>query len=330
MLSVTYIYREFRKTNYSIEGIFEAVKNALKDDIEIKDVYIDPLRSRLQNILDIKKKTSGINHITGDVNFLAIGLKGRKNVLTIHDFGYYENPVHSKITKTIYHYLWFFFPLKNIDIVTVVSEFTKQKLIKYFNFPADRIRVIYNPVKPVFRKNEKFELNKVPVILQLGSGDHKNVPNLIEAVKDTGYHIDIVGWPSEKEIALLKQYNISYSVSNSLTNEQIFEKYNSCDILFFASLYEGFGMPIIEAQAVGRPVITSNYGAMKEVGEGSAILVNPLDAMAIKQIMHQLVNDKTYYDEVTVRGFANAAKYDVNTIARQYLAVYNELENKRR
>ena len=311
-----------------MEGIFDAVKSALKDKMEIRNFYADSKQSRLKNIQNVGKHAGAINHITGDVNFLAMGLRGRKNILTIHDFGYYENPVHSIVVKTIYKLFWFYFPLKFVDVGTVVYEFTKEKLMRYFHFPEDRIRVIPDPVKPVFQKSVKEKINAIPRILQIGSGDHKNVMNMIEAVKGTGYHVDIVGWPNEKELGKLNEYNISYSVSNSLTDEQVYEQYKTCDILFFASYYEGFGMPIIEAQAVGRPVITSNIGAMKEVGEGSAILVDPNQPAEIRAAMEKLVGSKVYYDEVVARGFINAARYDYTTIAAAYYKVYEELEGE--
>ncbi len=296
--------------------------------MEIRDFYADSKVSRLKNIQNVGKHAGPINHITGDVNFLAMGMRGKKNILTIHDFGFYENPVHSIVVKTIYKYFWLYFPLKCVDIVTVVSEFTKEKLIRYFHFPESRIRVIPDPVKPVFKRSLKDTLNQQPRILQIGSGDHKNVMNMIEAVKGSNYHVDIVGWPSDKEKAKLDEYKISYSVTNSLTDEQVFEKYKECDILFFASYYEGFGMPIIEAQAVGRPVITSNIGAMKEVGEGSAILVDPNKPAEIRAAMDALVNSSEYYNEVVQKGFKNAAKYDYVTIAESYYKVYQELDNK--
>jgi hypothetical protein len=93
MLSVTFFYREPRKTGMSMEGIFKLVKGCLQERIEIKEFFCDPALSRFQNTILAGKASGEINHITGDVNFLAIGFKGKKNVLTIHDFGFYENPV---------------------------------------------------------------------------------------------------------------------------------------------------------------------------------------------------------------------------------------------
>lgn len=323
-LPVTYFYREPRDTGLSIEGIFRLVSDCLRDRVEIKEFYCDASLSRLHNIRNAGRSAGNINHITGDVNFLALGLRGRKNVLTIHDFGYYENPVHSRLVKIIYKLFWFTLPLKHVDIVTVVSDFTKEKLIRYFNFPADRIKVIHDPVKPVFRYSEKKAHNDPPVILMMGTGKHKNLANLIEAVKGTNFHIDIIGWPAQDEVDKLNSYGISYKVYNKLTDEEVYNRYVACDILFNASFYEGFGMPIIEAQSVGRPVITSNTGAMKEVGEGSAILVGPAQTDEIRAAMQSLL-DKQLYDETVARGLENVTKYNYRKIAEQYLAVYEEL-----
>jgi len=323
-LSLTYFYREPRKTGLSIEGIFRLMTECLQDKVAIREFYCDGSRSRLQNIRQAGKVASQINHITGDVNFLALGLRGKKTILTVHDLGYYENPVHSRLNKLIYRTIWFTLPLKCVDIVTVVSDFTKQKLIKYFHFPEDRIRVIHNPVKPLFVPMPKAAINGQPRILMMGTGKHKNLSGLIEAAKGCNFHLDIIGWPAPDEVAKLEQYGISHTLYNKLSDEEVLQRYATCDILFNASFYEGFGMPIVEAQAVGRPVITSNIGAMLEVGQGSAVLVDPNEPEQIRAAINSLL-DKKVYDATVAKGFENAAKYDYRKIAEQYLQVYKEL-----
>ena len=163
----------------------------------------------------------------------------------------------------------------------------------------------------------------------MGTGKHKNLDNLIEAAKGMNVHVDIIGWPAQDELEKLKAYKIPHTIYNGLSDSEVYERYAACDILFMASFYEGFGMPIIEAQSVGRPVITSNIGAMKEVGEGSAMLVDPHDAEAIRTAIDSLLNSRKLYDDTVSNGFANAAKYDYRKIAEQYLDVYKELDEKR-
>ena len=326
MLNVTYFYREPRKTGLSIEGIFHAVRNCLQGRVEIKEFYCDAHVSRFQNVLKAKKAAGEINHITGDVHFLAIGLKGKKNILTIHDMGHYttlknRNYLHS----IIYKLFWYRLPLKNISIITVISEFTKNAILEHFDFPKDRIRVIYDPVKPVFRFSKKEELNSVPHILQIGSGQHKNLNNLIEAAKGMDVHLDIVAWLNEEVVAKMQEYKISYTIYNALSEEELYQKYVACDILYFASFYEGFGMPIIEAQAVGRPVITSNIGAMKEVAGSSALLVNPDSVSEIASAIQSLLTNRDQYDEWVKKGRENITKFDCGKIANDYLNVYQEL-----
>lgn len=324
-MKVTYFYREPRKTGLSIEGIFQLVSSCLRNKVEITEFYCDAGKSRFQNILLARKSSGTVNHITGDVNFLALGLKG-KNILTIHDLGHLETlKKRSAIQHLIYKLFWFKYPLRHIDIVTVVSEFTKNKLIQYFNFPEDRIRLIHDPIKPLFQFAPKGPLNSPPRILMMGTGKHKNLDNLIEATKGTNYHIDIIGWPAQDELDKLKNYNIPHTIVNGLSDEEVYEKYKTCDVLFMASHYEGFGMPIIEAQAVGRPVITSNIGAMKEVGGTSAVMVDPTKPEEIHAAMVKLAADRSYYDKIVAQGLENIKPYTHEIIAAQYLEVYREL-----
>ncbi len=328
MLSVTYFYREPRTTGLSIEGIFNSVKACLKDKIEIKEFYCDPNLSRYQNTMKAGKYSSDINHITGDVNFLALGLKGKKNILTIHDLGHYETlKKRSFIQHSIYKFFWFKYPLKYIDIITVVSQFTKVKLIEYFNFPEDRIRVIYDPVKPIFIFNKKEKLHTIPRILHIGTSKHKNLNNLIESVKGLNVHLDIVASIDDELTKKLKDNNVSYSLFERLSDEGLYKRYIECDMLYFASFYEGFGMPIIEAQSVGRPVITSNMGAMKEVAGKSAYLVDPHNAEQIKKAISDLISNKDMYNDFVSLGRINIHNFDCNKIAGDYLSVYKELAN---
>jgi len=326
MLSVTYFYRQPRKTGLSIEGIFRQVRECLRDRVDINEFYCTEGVSRGRSIMQAGKASGAINHITGDVNFLAIGMGGKKNILTIHDFGYYETlKSTSAIRFRFYRLFWFILPLRYITIVTVVSEFTKSKLISYLQFPESRIRVIPDPVKSVFRFHAKEKSGQPPRILMLGTGKHKNLDCLIEAARDTNWHLDIVGWPSPGETERLSQYGITHTIYNGLTDEQVYERYKACDLLYFASHHEGFGMPIIEAQAIGRPVITSNLGAMKEVAKDTAILVDPKDPLQVKAAISSLSSDPELYQMYVQLGLKNAALYDHKIIAEQYLQVYKEL-----
>lgn len=331
MLSVTYFYREPRKTGVSIEGIFRLVKAHLAGKVDIKEFYCDATLSRAQNTKAAGAHAGSINHITGDVNFLALGLKGRKVILTVHDLGHYDTLKNrNRLHHFIYKLFWFRLPLRHVDIVTVVSEFTKNKLIQYFNFPESRIRLIYDPVKPIFSFSAKEQLSEIPRVLMMGTGVHKNLNNLIEAAQGRNIHIDIIGWPSDAELAKLKDYGVSHTIYNRLSDEEVYERYKATDIMFMASFYEGFGMPIIEAQAVGRPVITSGIGAMKEVARDSAIIVDPHNPAEIGAAIDRLVSDRQLYNSMVQRGLQNIVPYKYDVIAEQYYEVYREVDKMKK
>jgi len=95
----------------------------------------------------------------------------------------------------------------------------------------------------------------------------------------------------------------------------------------FASTYEGFGMPIIEAQAIGRPVITSNIGAMKEVALDTACLVDPYDVESIKNGIQKLIRDEAYRDLMIKKGLKNVERFSLETISNQYIALYKSIKN---
>ena len=329
MVSVTYFYREPRKTGVSIEGIFKSVRELLKDRADIKEFFCDAALSRYQNTKKAAKAAGEINHITGDVNFLAIGLRGKKTILTIHDLGHYDTlKKRNYLQFVIYKLFWFTIPLRYVDVVTVVSRFTRSKLIEYFNFPQERIRVICDPVKPVFRYVKKEAIGTPVRVLMMGTGKHKNLNNLIEAAKGSGFHLDIIGWPSAEELEKLELYGVPHRVYNNLSDEEVNERYIACDILFNASFYEGFGMPIIEAQSVGRPIVTSNMGAMKEVAGASAMLVDPHSPEEIRSAIQQLADDRACYDRMVALGRENIVPYQCSAIADQYYEVYKELSRK--
>ncbi|WP_276133826.1 glycosyltransferase family 4 protein [Polluticoccus soli] len=325
MIDVTYIYREFRETAFSIEGIFDVVRKKLSGTVNDRSFHFDATKSRVRNVLDIRKLPAGINHVTGDIYFLTIGLRKSKNVVTIHDLGHYEHLKQFPLKFIVYHLFWMYLPLRKADVITVVSETTKAHLLKAFGFAKDKVRVVYNPVKPIFKYSKKETLNTKLRILQVGSGWQKNLNNLIEAVKGTNYHLDIVGLPDAESIEKMQRFDILHTISSGLTDVQLYQKYLDCDILFFASIQEGFGMPIIEAQAVGRPVITSNVGAMLEVAQDTAVLVEPRNVAQIRQAIDALAQDKNYYDLIVEKGLGNASKYSIEHIADEYLNIYKEL-----
>lgn len=268
----------------------------------------------------MKAKPNTVYHITGDVHYMAIAL-GKQAILTIHDVG----SVTGKggwMKRWYLKMFWFYLPAIRVKNITVISEFTKQELSKIIPSYTHKIRVIYNPVNPVFKWTEKTFNTQEPLILLMGTKPNKNLERTLEALSGFKCRLLIVGelTPPQRKLLETLQYNYSNQVHLSLA--AVYTCYQACDLLCFASLYEGFGMPIIEAQAVGRPVITANIGAMKEVAGGAAIAVNPYDAYEIRVAVEQLVVNQTYREQLVTKGFKNTERFSMAAVSNSYLELY--------
>ena len=106
------------------------------------------------------------------------------------------------------------------------------------------------------------------------------------------------------------------------------ERYRQADVVVFASPYEGFGMPVVEAQATGRPVVTSNIEPMMWVaGAESACFVDPFDPVSIRAGIERVIQDEPYRNKLTTNGLGNVKRYSIRQIAGQYIQVYRKFLN---
>lgn len=264
----------------------------------------------------LKKASYDVVLITGTENYLLPFISSAKKVVVVHDVKSFFNHV-SGIRRKIKE-LMFIKVLGKADKIVSISEQTQKELSDY-HFSSE---VIYDPVSPAFIYKEK-QMDKIcPVILHIGTKANKNLKNTILAVKGLKCYLRIVGKLSEEYIKMLQENNIDYSSCANISDEELLKEYNKCDIVNFPSLYEGFGMPIIEGQAIGRVVVTSNLSPMKDVAGGSAVLVNPNDIQSLRQGYDEAINHGDYY---IVKGLKNVKRFSVATITRQYFNLIKSL-----
>ena len=311
----------------SIEELFNTIQSEVSKTILTSNQELRysgaSLMTMLKNFKSVQNDKNTIIHITGDVHYMAIQI-GHKTVLTIHDIG---SALKGSFFNRFYIKLfWFWLPALFVKRITVISEFTKLELIKTIPFAKKKIRVVYNPINSLFTKNDYVFNDKMPTLLCMGTKVNKNLKLIFESVKDLDCQLHIVGKLSKIQLIQLKDYNIKYKNSYNLTIEEIIEIYQNCDILCFPSTYEGFGMPIIEAQAIGRPVITSNYGAMQEIAQNSACLVNPNESHSIKNGIERIISNPQYRESLVEKGFENIKRFQLDKIVKQYINIYKELE----
>lgn len=327
-MKVVFFQRKPRPNkNFSIEILFDQIRSNLPKEIEciveISNYYSKGLFKRLYISFDAMFKQGDVNHVTGDINFVAIFLKKNKTILTVLDLGLMNHP--NPIARKILQLFWVQLPVKRAGYITTISAATKQELLKFVNVNEKKIRVMYIPVAKLMEYKPKEFNEGCPEILQIGTKDNKNILRLAEALNGISCKLQIVGELTGKQIQTLELNQINYSNSVNISNEELKNSYESADMLAFVSTYEGFGMPIVEAQIVGRVVITSNLLSMPEVAGEAAHLVDPYDINDIRTGILKIIEDSTYRKELIEKGRVNANRFSVDTITKQYEDLYKSI-----
>lgn len=328
MKSITYFYRN-PNVGFSIERVFDTITQEIEKNIGIKKIYVPSNRalpwSMIQNMWHVFKNRNkkGINHITGDIHYCVIALFGCKTVLTIHDLVFIDN-VKNPLKRFFKWLFWLYFPVKLSDEVVCISTRTKESLLKYIN--VKNVSVIYNPVDPNIKFSPKIFNNECPTILHIGCGWNKNLDRVVSALSSCNKcHLRIIGKMNDGQKAFLEKSGLSYSNDSGLTDEQIVKEYETCDIVSFPSIYEGFGMPIIEGQKTGRPILSSSIEPMTEIGGDSVCFVDPFSVESIHHGFTRIIEDREYREQLVQTGLENVKHFSVKEITSQYIQVYNKL-----
>lgn len=327
MVDVVQFQRRAGLTSFSVERLFDDVRTAMPADIRVS-LRVNRFMSqgvvtRLSDALAARRQRGAINHVLGDVHYLMWFLPRRRTLLTVLDCVTLDRL--TGVRRWAFWLLWYWWPARRAGRITVISEFSKSALLHWVRYPAERVHVIPPPVSPEFTAAPTPPIEGVPRLLQVGTVDNKNLDRVIEAVAGLEMMLVIVGAVSPAQTARMEALGVAHECHVGLSREALVDQYRCCHALVFASTYEGFGLPIIEAQAIGRPVITSNACAMPEAAGGAAILVDPLDVADIRQGVRRVLEDPAYVRDLVVRGLENAARFCPDRIARQYAAIYRDL-----
>jgi glycosyltransferase involved in cell wall biosynthesis len=328
MLRIHHFNRDPRPANYTFEQLFGAIRLELEKSVKIDNQNLPAGLNKYQAIIWAKQRAGKINHITGDVNYLSYGLPKQGQIITVHDLGHYTRTLGGW-KKYVYKKFWLDGPFSKAQALTAISEFTKNEMVQRLGVPESKIHIIGNPVLPGITFSDLPD-NPKPIILQIGSGTNKNVARLIAAVKGLEVKLLLVNKLLDLRIkSLLKDSKVDFEQCADLDFNGLNQAYAKADVLFFASEYEGFGMPILEAQAAGRPVITSTVTSMPEAaGEKGAIFVDPYDVEQIRAAIIKIISSKSLQREYVQQGLENLKKYQIGHIAQQYLKLYEQVEGK--
>jgi len=242
--------------------------------------------------------------------------------------------------------------LEGASRIFAVSKFTKSEIERLFGIPGDRIEVVYNAIDERFLRGHASAADReliakryqvtYPFLLYAGSiSPHKNVVRMIEAFSALKAALekdqacpnlkliiigdDLSGNPDLRRTVVRSGVQNDVRFLGFVPIEVLRIFYDEARIFVFPSLYEGFGLPPLEAMAHGTPVVTSNVSSLPEVVDRAAVLVNPENVFEIMRALHRVLTDQELRDRMKQRSYEQAAKFSWETSVRRILETYREL-----
>jgi glycosyltransferase involved in cell wall biosynthesis len=266
-----------------------------------------------------------------------------KKVVTIHDLSSMAFPSINP-GGFLAHRLFGKRTVEKCEKIITVSEFTKSEVIKYLKCPADKIEVIYNGKDDKFKVlgqkeiaglRKKYNLD-FPFILFVGVlQPRKNVPALIKAyasLKKRGIKHKLViaggkGWKYDDIFKTVKDLELQKDVifTGSIPKDDLPILYNAADVFVFPSVYEGFGIPPLEAMACGVPVITSKTTSLPEVVGDAGLLIDPQDISALADAIYRVLDDSDQRSDMIKKGLERAKRFSWERCAKETLSVYRSI-----
>ena len=269
---------------------------------------------------------------------------GKKYVITIHDlipvlYPQMVGKIHANAFKKYIPYI-----IKHSSKIISISKSTKNDIIRLYSINPDKIDVIPNGVSESFKImpssllnefRERYKLTN-PYILFVGALEpKKNIPNLIKSFfyllqEKPEFELIIAGkksWYYEDIFQTIKNLGIQTQVRflNYVTSEDLPLLYNAAEIFVFPSIYEGFGLPPLEAMKCGTPVITSNVSSLPEVMGEKGIMVEPDDPVALCEAMKKLIQDISFREDQVKYGLERSRQFSWEKTADMTLEVYKKV-----
>jgi glycosyltransferase involved in cell wall biosynthesis len=270
-------------------------------------------------------------------------------VVTVHDLVAYSYPHTIPIKYKYYMKMLIRAATMRADKIIVDSYSVKNELMERLRVPEDKIRVVplgvssnYHMVNDRNRINsvrEKYGIKR-DYIMQVGNIEpRKNLPRLFEAFKllkektNNSYQLVNVGkqgWLYKEIFEMINRYGLQEDIifTKYVNEEDLVLLYNGAELFVYPSLYEGFGLPILEAMSCGTPVITSTVSSMPEVAGKAALLVDPLNSEEIAWTIYTVLTDTELKNRLRSSGLDRATHFSWEKTAQQTLEVYQEVYNQ--
>ena len=313
--------------------------------MSLRNVYFDSFR--IQSIA----KSAGADILHFPYNWSFPLHKVLPTLLTIHDV----IPLTFREAMGILTNRFLYRPgmrlaTRTNDRIATVSEFSKADIAQQLHVPLEKIKVIpnglRNPFPPTAQRlaelTERYQIQGGFILYVGGIHERKNVVRLIHAfgrmIQKTDYSGQLLitgkaaGAPYQDRMrievdAAIAEANLGTRVTLTgfIPDEKLDALMSQAQCMIYPSLYEGFGIPVLEAMRAGTPVITSNLTALPEVAGGAALLIDPLDVEGMASTMAQLLVNPSLQEELKKKGKDRASSYSWQNTAEMYLNLYQEV-----
>lgn len=259
------------------------------------------------------------------------------HVVTIHDAAEYSEHRH-KILHRRFRMLVNESSAKRTAKILTVSEFSKSEISRFIDVEESKIHLTHLGVTLNLEANPvQVNQNSKPYFLHVGgTRSNKNIERIINSFLSSGclekMNLYFVGQnshlnQSEKELKDLEKKGVYFV--GYVSEKELISYYKGAVGLIYPSLYEGFGLPILEAMALGVPVITSNRASMPEVAGEAALYVNPEEVSSIRKAMEKLMGDVDLRESLKMKGIQQSQKFDWKTTAQKTILAYEEAAKKK-
>jgi glycosyltransferase involved in cell wall biosynthesis len=239
-------------------------------------------------------------------------------VVTVHDLAILRYPAAFPRWHRRYGSGGLGMVLRGADAIVAVSQFTKDEVVELAGVPAERIRVVPNGVDELFRVTgtPRATVSRGEYVLVVATLEpRKNLERVVEAGRMAGLELRVVGargWGGVDVPGWIGE----------IPDAELAELYRGARCVVYASLYEGFGLPVLEAMASGTPVVTSRGGATEEIAGGAAVLVDPFD---VESIAAGIAEASARRDELVPLGLVRAAEFTWERAADEIEGLWREL-----
>ncbi len=247
-------------------------------------------------------------------------------VFTIHDLSHIYCPENSRPLIRLYYATLMKRACHRAFRILTVSEFTRMQIVAWSGVSAEKVFNVGCGVDPAYRPaGNSYDLQFPYLLCVSNRKRHKNEFRVVEAFAGadlhTGMHLVFTGARTAELAEFIERFQITKRVyfAGAVPETKLPSLYRGAQALVFPSLYEGFGLPILEAMACGTPVVTANVTAMPEVAGGAALLVDPTSVKLIARAMEQIVSDTSLRQQLRHKGLARSAEFSwASTAARAH------------